>query len=540
MAVRMPFLRQNPETQIWEYRRKVPDDLRSLVGKREEKKSFATRERKVANQRYAAHHAEVERRWSKLREGVKPLNQKQCEALAGEIYREVVAEDAKPPTGYSMFPLPVRELWFMDVVDGDAPRPKHWGRGSYYDELEMLHGQRLDEFLARRGFVVDSASRKRLLESVQRAVKQAKQLAVKQITEGDYSPDPKAERFPNFEETGGFPLLKLFDDWASKRRPNADTVRAWRANMQKFIAFSGVEDARKVQPQHVRDWRDALHAQGKGGIRIRDGYIAALKAVLSHGFNEGSLETNAAAGVKVTVPKTKRTREPDLNHEEVYIILRASAAAGCQADGRHSEASIRTRRWVPWICAYTGARVAEVTGLSVADVIEEDGHKGIAIKESKNGFARKVPLHPHLLDQGFMDFVARVGEGPLFLTKTKRGNFSDPSTRAEKLAKWVRDIGVIDEEVSPNHGWRHRFRTEARLIKMHEDVMNYLMGHAPGKEGDRYGHIPFAVSAPWISLIPRIDVSGSSLRIERKLPATSVQTLTELLARHLAQAAQRA
>jgi integrase len=539
MGVRMPFLRQNPETQIWEYRRRVPDDLRAVLGKREEKKSFATRDRKVADLRYAVHHAEVEMRWGKIREGARPLNAEQCEALAGEIYRQIVEEESNP-TRYSLMPVQGAELWAMDIADGEMPRPDHWPRRSYLGDLETLHGDRLDSFLLKRGLVIDDFARNRFLEAVHRAVKQAKHVVLRKISEHDYSPDPKADRFPKFQEGNGLPLLQLFEDWASKREPNPETVRAWGTNVKKFIAFSGTEDATRIQPQHVRDWRDALHAQGKGGIRIRDGYIAALKAVLSHGFNEGSLETNAAAGVKVTVPKAKRTREPDLNHEEVYIILRASSTAIDGANGRNSEASIATRRWVPWICAYTGARVAEITSLTVADIIEEDGHKGIAIKRSKNGFARKVPLHPHIVEQGFIDFVARVEHGPLFLTKTKQGKFSDPSTRAEKLAKWVRDIGVVDARVSPNHGWRHRFKTEARLIRMHEDVMNYLMGHSPGKEGDRYGHIPFAVSAPWVSLIPRIDVSGPSLRIERKMSAGSVQTLTELLARHLAQADQPA
>lgn len=534
MVLRMPFLRQNRVTNIWEYRRRVPDDLRALLGKREEKKSFGTRDRRRADLGFAIHHAEVEMRWRKLREGVRPLTQKQCEALAGEVYREIVEEDSTKPIS-PFFPLPIAQLWNMEIVDGDVPAPKHRRLGPYSEELEALHGERLDKFLLRRGLVVDDPSRHDLLVAVQRAAKQAKRVAVKRITEGDYSPDPQADRFPAFEEKPdtGLPLMAVFHDWVEKRKPAASTIPAWRAIIEKFIAFTKIDDARKIRRGHVKEWRDALEAQGVSGVRIRDGYIAALRSVLAHGLEKDMLETNAAAGIKVTVPDKEHQREKDLNNQEIYIILRASLGADT-GDGRHSEASIASRRWVPWLCAYSGARIAEITGLQFADIIQEDGYHGIFIKKSKTGLARKVPLHSHTIEQGFLDFVMRHGKGPLFLTphKSERGIFSSPTTRGEKLAKWVRDIGVIDEDVSPNHGWRHRFRTEARLIEMREDVMNYLMGHAPSKEGDRYGHIPFGVTGPWIAALPRFDVGGSELVIarNRRLSPAAMRQMMQMLA----------
>jgi integrase len=363
-------------------------------------------------------------------------------------------------------------------------------------------------------------------------------VVVKQIADGDYSPDPQAGRFPKFREKSdeGLPLLSLYDQWADQKKPAVETVPAWRRNIEKFIISSKIQDARLIKRTHVIAWRNAMQTQGIGAIRIRDGYIASLKAVLSYGVDTELIEFNAAAGVKVIVPKMDRPREPDLNSEEVYKILRASLESD-SGDGRHSDASIASRRWVPWLCAYTGARVSEMTGLQSSDVIREDGIFGIAIKKTKSGLARKVPLHSHVIEQGFLDFVARHGKGPLFLTahKSKPGVFSSPKTRGEKLAKWVRGKGVIDENVSPNHGWRHRFKTEARLIQMRDDVVNFLQGHAPATEGHRYGHIPFAVTGPWIEMLPRYDVTGGELIIDRKrLPSEGelhrLQQMLEMLA----------
>jgi hypothetical protein len=52
-------------------------------------------------------------------------------------------------------------------------------------------------------------------------------------------------------------------------------------------------------------------------------------------------------------------------------------------------------------------------------------------------------------------------------------------TRAEGLAEWARDVAKIEaRSVAPNHGWRHRFKTECRRISMDREVRLYLQGHS--------------------------------------------------------------
>jgi hypothetical protein len=47
----------------------VPEDLRELVGKREEKRSLQTRDPAEAKRRHAEALAEIEQRWANLRAG---------------------------------------------------------------------------------------------------------------------------------------------------------------------------------------------------------------------------------------------------------------------------------------------------------------------------------------------------------------------------------------------------------------------------------------------------------------------------------------
>ena len=50
---------------------------------------------------------------------------------------------------------------------------------------------------------------------------------------------------------------------------------------------------------------------------------------------------------------------------------------------------------------------------------------------------------------------------------------------------------------------------------MDREVRNYLQGHAIENIGERYGHVPLDVSAPWMDMYPRFDVSGPELVVHR-------------------------
>ncbi|MGV7213095.1 DUF6538 domain-containing protein [Bradyrhizobium sp. UFLA05-112] len=75
-------VRGHPKTGIYQLRRAVPEDLRALVGKREEKVSLQTRDPGEAKQRFAKALAELEVRWANLRAGPKPLTEREAHQLA--------------------------------------------------------------------------------------------------------------------------------------------------------------------------------------------------------------------------------------------------------------------------------------------------------------------------------------------------------------------------------------------------------------------------------------------------------------------------
>jgi hypothetical protein len=54
------------------------------------------------------------------------------------------------------------------------------------------------------------------------------------------------------------------------------------------------------------------------------------------------------------------------------------------------------------------------------------------------------------------------------------------------VASWVREIGVDDPHISPNHAWRHTFKQVALHAGIDKTVRDFICGHAPGTEGEAY------------------------------------------------------
>jgi integrase len=113
----------------------------------------------------------------------------------------------------------------------------------------------------------------------------------------------------------------------------------------------------------------------------------------------------------------------------------------------------------------------------------------------KGGNSRLVPLHEHLAAQGFLKFVSDHTEGPLFYNVARRAKRQDSVKQKkppyaqvrQRLADWVRKLGVKDPHVQPNHAWRHTFKQIADRSGISERMSDYITGHAHRSVGAAYG-----------------------------------------------------
>jgi len=310
----------------------------------------------------------------------------------------------------------------------------------------------------------------------------------------------------------------LLEGYLREHKPAPATEKVWRRHLAHFTTFLGHEDATRVALVDVVRWKDKLlEIPSDGGkvksVRtVRDSYLPAVRSVFKWAAGNGKIAYNPADGVGVGGKRKPSIRDRGLTDDEAYLILSAGLTPPPE---RLSPERKLARRWVPWICAYTGARVNEITQLRAEDVKKQREIWTIYITPEaggvKDGTARTVALHPHLLEQGFLRAIAGK-TGPLFYNPSlhRGGSEGNPQYKkvGEYLARWVREIGVDDKDVPPNHGWRHRFKTQARRVGIEAETRDAIQGHAPRTEGERYGETPIEVIWAAIRKLPRYKIKG--------------------------------
>ncbi len=301
------------------------------------------------------------------------------------------------------------------------------------------------------------------------------------------------------------PLRRVFKSYAKEAKLSHGTVKRWSPVIDRLIARLGHEDAAAIQPADLVAWKDALLEEGMSNITVRDVYIAATKATLQFAVDQRWLSANPAKEVRVRVPKKVKEREKGFDGDEAITILSATLRPFSHLISKEMKAA---RRWVPWICAYTGARVNEITPVTGASFVKRDGIWMIRIRgaDAKTRNYREVPLHSHLIEMGLLDLAKACGAKPLFYDpgRSRGGKDSNPHHKkvAERLAEWVRSLG-IDGDVAPNHGWRHRFSSMSRLVGMSEEVRNIIQGHAGTRTAGDYGETWPLVALREIEKLPR-------------------------------------
>jgi integrase len=146
---------------------------------------------------------------------------------------------------------------------------------------------------------------------------------------------------------------------------------------------------------------------------VSDIWVVAARTVLGWAFKEPVIRSNSFDGVSIRVPRAVLSRDgKEFHQSEISTILNAALAV---TDTKR--ASKAACRWVPWLCAYSGARSGEITQLRGQDIEHRQGFVAMKLTPdtgtTKNAKTRTVPLHEHLIAQGFMDCVRVKGRGLL-------------------------------------------------------------------------------------------------------------------------------
>jgi integrase len=415
-------------------------------------------------------------------------------------------------------------------------------------------------FLAERHEVLTNEADALFLDVLEDEVLAALAL-LKRRAGGDYGHDPRPQRFPSVapeaaptvapqvgHKAAGMDCGGLFAAWVKERRPAPSTVDRWRSVFVGLDKAHGGRDAGAITEDDARAWADTLVTAERSARVANEVWLRAASVVWTWAAGRKLVAVNPFLGISIAAPKAPpKLREREFNDAEWRVILRAaladggppakpaSAARRGQARSLHKAAC---RRWAPWLCAYTGARPGEVTQLRGEDVQQHPAGfwflrltpEAGAIKTSE---ARSVPLHSHLVEQGFLEFVKAAGSAPLFYdpASTKATSTTDPTNPArhpaviarQKLSEWVRSLGVTDPGISPSHAWRHTWKRRAFRAGMEKGLRDAWCGHAPATEGDRYERPTLEDLAASLPLVTRYDLEGENSGAGQAGPALATE-----------------
>jgi integrase len=257
--------------------------------------------------------------------------------------------------------------------------------------------------------------------------------------------------------------------------------------INKLVDHVGHDDAERLTKQALAGWRDATLAKGKAVKTVAD-YLTAVRTVIQAALDDGRLTRadNPANGVKVLAEaeQTESIRPYSLEEaSKVLAVVRQQTAPEL--------------RYLPVLLFSTGARISELAGLLVGDVLEDDHGMAVVIQANqyrrlKNPTSRRTVPLPEWAAEAVQEYVTKRQRGArpddLLFPGINPVNGNIAGNLVKRWSGVVRNkAGIKDERISPAHSARHLYIDLCRAAGLDTAMIDRLTGHrTPGLQA-RYG-----------------------------------------------------
>ncbi|WP_439813839.1 DUF6538 domain-containing protein [Zavarzinia sp. CC-PAN008] len=502
------------------YRRRVPDRLRSVIGKREVVQALKTRDPRKARElaRIAAVRADelfrqAERTLTQP-SPAGPVSDDDLQDIARALLFDLEKPHNQPPTA----PVAIEdwlEVLEQDIAtlsgDHDAWAPSIQAQATALAADRRLILQPVAPEFARLADLVRRAN----IEHARRALDRARgehgdaahdplfrEVSSLQPPAPRVRPPTVADMIDRFEKD---PTRSSLTDSAGKKyvltfralreivgdsRPITDVTRADCAAVQDVLArlprnMNKLDDFRGLSLKEA-----AALAEAKGTQRLSPGtlrvYVHTLSAFFNDAIRKGVVTDNPAQ--RLTQPRgtTSNGRRPFTTDELNRLFAALPKWAGTSAG----------RLWVPTIALWTGMRLGEIVWLTAEDVKVMDGVTVIDLSPTAErrlktpGATRVMPIHPELERLGFLQRVATVSEaggGRLFPDLWGKTQAQCADYFQKRFTEFLASAGLKQPRLS-FHSFRHTFRDAMREAGIPIDQVRALGGWARGSGvEDRYG-----------------------------------------------------
>ncbi|HPT51505.1 MAG TPA: hypothetical protein PKZ22_15200 [Accumulibacter sp.] len=305
------------------------------------------------------------------------------------------------------------------------------------------------------------------------------------------APEPQPTPTASTKEEGGTTIQEMVPRFATRKKNKLSPKALYEYGNyhRKFVEWLETRKKKKHIPVHtitrtdVADFIDDLLSDGIGERTISRKYLPALNGLFELAKSIGILPDGQelpSRGHKIfSKADAKKAAVTNgykpFTDDELKAIFTPSLLSECQRPADF---------WLPMLGLFTGGRISELAQLDIADIQQHDGIWAISIngegdKSLKTLAAtRLIPIHPTLLDCGFLHYVndTKAHGTKLFpyLTPDTFGSYG--ATPSERWGKYLDKIGIQDKQ-KVFHSFRSTSNDRLKQNGVPEESRCQFVGH---------------------------------------------------------------
>ncbi|MBL6934085.1 MAG: site-specific integrase [Alphaproteobacteria bacterium] len=502
---------------IYYLRVTIPADLVERFGCKEITRSLETKRLSRAQRLATLIKVETWKVFSMARNDTK-LTQDELKAVARRFFEKTLAQAEADRLSQSL-----KKNEAQHILDHIAEMESNLDRWIGQNQLSQASEQ-IDEISQTEGISLDQDSEeyRQLAHYVLRALKDI-QTILYDRTAGDFDSGPRDSLFQEEPLSAPPPknhpsgtsicldeLIKRFlnehkDVWKPK------TLEKYTANLDfarqtlngqipvASIERSHIREVKEILQKLPADWAKkypdmssheaASRSERAGENPMKPGsanaYLGTLSSLFSWADKQGFYEGNPASGLRVPDPVRAEDKRHPFQIDHLQTIFHAPIYTGMKSErlwDQSGETIVKNYRyWLPLVALFTGMRLGEITGLKPQHIKEtSDSHVIEVVAAKTKAGIRIVPIHPILLDCGFLAHIAAMeGKEDVF-------EGASPKPFSKHFRRFLNSLKISDPHLV-FHSFRHTFTDELRAARIEEPVAKALLGHSDGSVTSQYG-----------------------------------------------------
>ncbi|WP_374452790.1 DUF6538 domain-containing protein [Phenylobacterium sp.] len=526
----------------------VPVEVRPILGKRELIQSLQTGDYKEAVKRWGPVHKSFKEQIARARtkgEAAKLDTQAASDALTKwgmMVMREpvdLVESETETPW------LIARQIAAYDRASRD---PEAWNAIPNFDEMAayMLTKGGLR---TRVGDPIIAAMRGEIANYLAYAARHVERRRLVMARESF----TEAAKAANLDDVGVMPqrpsrplpapsvtLQKLHDEWIGAINVSDKERGRLDHQMRRLIEFVGDIPANHLSKDQIRDFMamvarvprrksaslnampirkmietferenamrpEAERISGLTATTVREWY-GAFRRMYDYAVAMGRLDDNPFEQLKskFVVKGAASVKRRAYTPAEITAIFNMPMFQGFSGDGRagyrekKGNAVVRDAKyWLPILALFHGGRLSEMAAapLELFRCVKDEANNDLwffdltsLIRVKNDGSKRIVPLHPHMIELGWLNYVqARREAGDLWLFPDL--NHDSKYGAGHEFSKWWGnwcDKNGFPDPTITYHSWRHTWKRRARQSPVKEEMHDVLSGHKGTTVSRGYG-----------------------------------------------------